>query len=80
MDHLKEFFLQFEGVKFFLDILPNHTAFDSEWLNEPEHSASVYTEITAPHLSVAIELDKAIAQFSNELGNKKYSKLKVLFL
>jgi len=58
---LRQLFNKFEGVKFFIDILPNHTAFDSEWLNEPEHKISVYNEITAPHLSVAIELDKAIA-------------------
>jgi glycosidase len=52
--------MKFGGIKFFLDILPNHTAFDSAWLNEPEHAKSVYNEQTAPHLAVAIELDKAI--------------------
>lgn len=42
----------------FVDILLNHTSFDSEWLlSLPE---AVYNPENTPHLSVALELDDAI--------------------
>lgn len=51
-----------------MDILLNHTAFDSEWLNNPEFESATYNAKNSPHLEVAIRLDNAIADFSNSLG------------
>lgn len=60
------------GTLFFVDILLNHTAFDSEWLGKPEFKSATYNQENTPHMNCAIELDQAIADFSNALGNKKY--------
>ncbi|EGR29515.1 hypothetical protein IMG5_154030 [Ichthyophthirius multifiliis] len=53
----------------FVDILLNHTSFDSEWLLEcPD---AVYSNLNTPCLCSAIELDEAIAQFSDALSRKE---------
>ena len=38
----------------FIDIVLNHTAIESEWLNDEE---CVYNENTVPHLRSALDLD-----------------------
>lgn len=50
----------------FIDILLNHTSFDSPWLCESKDS--VYCIENSPHLKVALELDCAIQQFSDDLA------------
>ena len=47
------------------DVVWNHTANNSEWLRE--HPDSGYNATTAPHLIPAIELDKALLEFSHSL-------------
>ncbi|KAL4459433.1 hypothetical protein ABPG74_018046 [Tetrahymena malaccensis] len=50
----------------FVDILLNHTSFDSEWLLQlPE---AVYNPENTPQLAVALELDEAIQNFSDKLA------------
>lgn len=48
------------------DVVFNHTASDSAWIRE--HPDSGYNAETAPHLRSAIELDEALLDFSNKLG------------
>lgn len=50
------------------DIVFNHTANNSQWLRD--HPEAGYNHITAPHLTSAIQLDKALIDFSVNL--KKY--------
>jgi hypothetical protein len=50
----------------------NHTSFDSEWINKPEFADAVYNETNTPGLACAIDLDRAIGNFSNSIGNKQY--------
>ncbi|CCH63012.1 hypothetical protein TBLA_0J00110 [Henningerozyma blattae CBS 6284] len=52
------------------DIVFNHTANNSDWLRD--HPDSGYNADTAPHLTAAIELDKALLDFSQNLGNLGY--------
>lgn len=62
-----------------MDILLNHTSFDSEWLLES--SDSYYCVENTPHLASAVALDQAIMQFSDDLSNKKilkYPKLNLI--
>lgn len=60
------------GALSFVDILFNHVSPDSELLLKcPE---ALYNEKTAPHLTVAIELDKALTKFSDDFANKKFLK------
>ena len=59
------------GTLFFVDILLNHTAFDSEWLNKPEFKDAIYSSENTPSLNCAIELDKAIGDFSNAIAKKE---------
>ncbi|CAD8122387.1 unnamed protein product [Paramecium sonneborni] len=68
LDDLKLLFAKFPNTHFFIDILLNHTAFDSKWLVEPEFENATYNVGNSPHLEVAIKLDCAIAEFSNKLG------------
>lgn len=53
----------------FVDILLNHTSFDSEWLlSLPE---AVYNPENTPQLAVALELDEAIQNFSDQLASRQ---------
>ncbi len=51
---------------FFIDILLNHTAADSPWLND-DHDA-YYSLSNTPHLNSAFLLDQTIAHFSASLS------------
>lgn len=55
------------------DIVFNHTANNSKWLLD--HPDAGYNEITAPHLTGAIELDKSLLDFSKNLKNYGYPTL-----
>jgi len=58
------------GTLSFVDILFNHVSPDCELLIKiPE---AIYNEKTAPHLTVAIELDKALTEFSKRFANKEF--------
>ena len=55
-----------------MDILLNHTSFDSEWLlSSPD---SYYNIDNTPHLAPALVLDQAIMKFSNQLAMKSIQK------
>lgn len=47
------------------DVVWNHTSDDSPWLRE--HPDAGYNALTAPHLKAAIELDKALMDYSDKL-------------
>ena len=49
------------------DVVWNHTADNSEWLRESPDAG--YNAETAPHLTAAIELDKRLLDFSDELSS-----------
>ncbi|GMM38938.1 bifunctional 4-alpha-glucanotransferase/amylo-alpha-1,6-glucosidase [Saccharomycopsis crataegensis] len=53
------------------DIVWNHTANNSDWLRD--HPEAGYSKITAPHLTAAIELDKALLVFSTQLEKLGYT-------
>ncbi|CCK71060.1 bifunctional 4-alpha-glucanotransferase/amylo-alpha-1,6-glucosidase KNAG_0F03960 [Huiozyma naganishii CBS 8797] len=52
------------------DIVFNHTANNSQWLLD--HPEAGYNHKTAPHLAAAIELDKSLLEFSENLKNYGY--------
>jgi glycogen debranching enzyme len=52
------------------DIVWNHTANNSKWLQE--HPEAGYSVKTAPHLESAYELDTALVNFGNELEKLGY--------
>lgn len=58
----------------FIDILLNHTSFDSPWLTES--SNSVYSPENSPHLTVALLLDDSIQTFSDNLAKKAVAAYK----
>lgn len=70
-EDLQNLLKKFPKQLFFIDILLNHTAYDSEWLNKPGFEMACYTSQNSPHLEVAIRLDCAICEFSNMLGKGK---------
>lgn len=49
------------GMLFFIDIVLNHTAGNSEWIKE--HPEATYNTDNCPHLTCAYELDKALEDF-----------------
>lgn len=49
------------------DVVWNHTSDDSEWLRH--HPDAGYNAETAPHLKAAIELDVALADFSDRMAD-----------
>lgn len=49
------------------DVVWNHTADNSEWLRESPDAG--YNAETAPHLIAAIELDKRLLEFSDQLSS-----------
>ncbi|PWN22903.1 putative 4-alpha-glucanotransferase [Microstroma glucosiphilum] len=55
------------GMLSLMDVVLNHTANSSEWLNE--HPEAGYTPENSPHLTPAEELDRALYEFSNNLAS-----------
>lgn len=49
------------------DVVWNHTSDDSPWLRD--HPDAGYNAETAPHLTSAIELDKALLEYSDKLAD-----------
>ena len=54
-----------QGAIFFIDIVLNHTSFDSEWIKS--NPSSAYTIHNTPQLTSAFEVDKAIYDWGNEI-------------
>ncbi|SSD61007.1 probable Glycogen debranching enzyme [Saccharomycodes ludwigii] len=52
------------------DVVFNHTANNSSWLRD--HPDAGYNQVTAPHLTPAIELDQQLLTFSVEMANLGY--------
>ena len=55
------------GMLGLTDIVWNHTANNSKWLEE--HPEAGYNIETAPHLEPALELDNALLQYGRDLGS-----------
>ncbi|GAA93973.1 glycoside hydrolase family 13 protein [Mixia osmundae IAM 14324] len=53
------------GMLSLIDVVLNHTANNSDWLLD--HPEAAYNGVNSPHLEAAIELDKALIKFSDEL-------------
>jgi glycogen debranching enzyme len=62
------------GCICFVDILLNHTSFDSPWLEEEAHNNSYYNIENTPHLNSALVLDVAIQDLSEQIVMNKYPK------
>ena len=58
------------GMLALTDIVFNHTANNSAWLRE--HPDAGYNHVTAPHLVSAIQLDRALLEFSANLKKWGY--------
>jgi glycogen debranching enzyme len=58
------------GLLSLTDVVWNHTANNSEWLQD--HPEAGYSIKTAPHLEPALRLDTALLQFSNKLAALGY--------
>ena len=56
------------GCLNFIDILLNHTAAESEWLNLSKDA--YYNIHNTPHLNPALKLDLALKQFSQDFLSK----------
>lgn len=54
------------GLLSMTDVVLNHTANNSEWLQD--HPEAGYNMVNSPHLESAVELDLALLKFSNELA------------
>lgn len=55
------------GLLSMVDIVLNHTSFDSHWLKE--HPEAAYNPDNSPHLTPADELDRALFEYSNRLSS-----------
>jgi glycogen debranching enzyme len=55
--------LQKKGGMFFVDILLNHTSFDSEWIQK--HPDATFTIENTPKLTSAYILDKAVRDWGD---------------
>lgn len=58
------------GLLALTDVVWNHTAHNSKWLQE--HPEAGYSVKTAPHLESASDLDLALLEFSNKMGSLGY--------
>lgn len=58
------------GILSLTDIVFNHTANNSQWLLD--HPEAGYNFETSPHLIAAMELDKKLLDFSEEMSNLGY--------
>lgn len=54
------------GLLSMIDVVLNHTAHNSEWLYD--HPDAGYNPVNSPHLTPAEELDRALLEYSNRLG------------
>lgn len=66
IEHLVDSMEQKHGLLAMTDVVWNHTAHSSQWLEE--HPEAGYNIETAPWLESALELDTAFLKFSNSLG------------
>lgn len=57
------------GMLSLMDVVLNHTANSSEWLNE--HPEAGYNPENSPHLTPAEELDRTLLEYSNKLAELK---------
>lgn len=77
MNKLKET-IKFLDVKLnaqsFIDILLNHTSYDSKWILKS--ADSYYNVQNTPKLKSALALDRKLAEFSTRLSEKKVEKYK----
>jgi glycogen debranching enzyme len=56
------------GLLCLTDIVLNHTANNSDWLQD--HPEAGYSPFNTPHLAPALEIDDAVIKFSAELGSQ----------
>jgi glycogen debranching enzyme len=61
---------QRHGLLSLTDVVWNHTANNSEWLQD--HPEAGYSVKTAPHLEPALRLDTELLNFSNAMGSLGY--------
>ena len=60
------------GVLSIVDVVWNHTSFDTPWLMQ--HPEAGYNLVNCPHLRPAYALDAALAQFSLEIAEGKWEQ------
>ena len=61
------------GVLSIVDVVWNHTSFDTPWLMQ--HPEAGYNLVNSPHLRPAYALDATLAQFSHEIAERKWEQV-----
>lgn len=61
------------GILSMVDVVWNHTAFDTPWLMQ--HPEVGYNLVNSPHLRPAYALDVALATFSRDIADEKWTHL-----